>query len=253
ERLNVSIMNGSWSQIVVAGKQVDVYDLPGAARPRFGVLFLHGVGLETLRANAACTRVLDEAGLACLCPHGQRCWWADRICAEFDPHLTAERFVIDHVLPVFAQRWGIGERAVGLCGISMGGQGALRLAFKYAKRFPAVAAISSALDYHELYGQGTPLDDMYDSKEQCRQDTALMHVPPHDAPPHIFFCIDPDDEDWYRGNDRLVEKLRALGVEHVSDLSTRAGGHSWQYFNAMAPRALRFLADALEKESRRLL
>ena len=135
----------------------------------------------------------------------------------------------------------------------MGGQGALRLAFKHPAEFPVAAAISPALDYHELYGQGTPLDALYDSKEQCRQDTALMHVPPFRPPPHLFFCIDPADALWYRGNDRLHEKLNALGVPHTLDLTTRAGGHSWQYFDRMADRAVRFVHAGLEQESRRLL
>jgi S-formylglutathione hydrolase FrmB len=156
-------------------------------------------------------------------------------------------------VPYFGARWGVGPRAIGLLGISMGGQGALRLAFRNPAVFPVAAGIASALDYHEYYGQGLTLDEMYDSKEQCRQDTALMHVPPANPPPHLFFCIDPDDSDWYRGNDRLHEKLTALGVEHIADLTTQAGGHSWAYFNRMAEPALRFVYQGLEKESRRLV
>ena len=135
----------------------------------------------------------------------------------------------------------------------MGGQGALRLAFKHPELFAAAAALAPAIDCHELYGQGTPLDDMYDSKEQCRQDTVLMHVHPSHFPPHILFCIDPEDVRWYRGNDRLHEKLNALGIPHEIDFTTRAGGHSWDYYNHMAERALGFLFAGLEHESRRLL
>ena len=80
-----------------------------------------------------------------------------------------------------------------------------------------------------------------------------MHVHPSRFPPHVFFCIDPADRDWHRGNDRLHEKLNALGVPHTMDLETQAGGHSWNYFNHMAGRAIRFLADGLDQESRRLL
>src|SRR5262249_19738543 len=145
---------------------------------------LHGVGRESLRGRPAFTRLFDALRLACVCPQGQRSWWADRICPEFDPQLTAERYLLDHVLPFFHSRWGFGPRAVGLLGISMGGQGALRLAFKYPARFPVAAAISPAIEYHQLYGQGPPLDEMYDSKEQCRQDTALLHVSPLQFPPH---------------------------------------------------------------------
>ncbi len=246
-------MGGTWARVSIAGKQADVYDPPGEGRPRFGVLFLHGVGLETLAANPTYTNLFAELGLACVCPHGQRCWWGDRVCAEFDPQITPERYLLDSVLPYFDTRWGLRPRAVGLLGISMGGQGALRLAFKHPALFPVVAAISSALDYHDLYGQGTPLDEMYDSKEQCRQDTALMWVPPFHPPPHIFFAIDPGDARWVRGNDRLHEKLNALGVPHTLDMTTRAGGHSWEYFNHMAGPAVRFLHAGLEQESRRLL
>jgi S-formylglutathione hydrolase len=245
-------MKGTWSRETIGGKPADVYELAGA-RPRFGVLFLHPVGLETLVDRPPFTRVLDELDVVCVCPHGGYSWWTDRVGRDFDPNVSAERHIVDRVVPFFHSRWGIAPRGIGLFGISMGGQGALRLAFRHAETFPVVAGIASAIDYHELYGQGLSLDEMYESKEQCRQDTALLHVPPFNPPPHIFFCIDPDDADWYRGNDRLHEKLLALGVEHTVDLATRAGGHSWDYFNRMAEPALRFIFQGLERESRRLV
>jgi esterase/lipase superfamily enzyme len=245
-------MADTWSEEIVGGKRADVFSPAGVCQPRFGILFLHGIGLETLRDRPAFTRWLEELHLACVCPHGQRSWWGDRICLEFDAHLTPERYLIDNVVPYFKQRFEMESRRIGLLGISMGGQGALRLAFKHPDLFPAAAGIASALDYHELYGQGTVLDSMYDSKEQCRQDTALMHVPPYNYPPHLFFCIDPADTLWLRGNDRLHEKLNALGIPHIVDMTTEAGGHSWDYFNFMAERVLRFLHSALDQEARKL-
>jgi S-formylglutathione hydrolase len=246
-------MRGTWETVDIAGKRAEVFEPAGSVRARFGILHLHGYGLETLSDRPVFTRLLQELGLACVCPHGQRSWWADRVCTEFDPQVTPEGYLLDSVLPAFRERWELGPPAVGLQGISMGGQGALRLAFKHPGLFPVVAAISAAVDYHELYGQGTPLDELYDSKEQCRQDTATLHIQPSDYPPHIFFCIDPDDTQWLRGNDRLHEKLSALGIPHEIDFTTRAGGHSWDYFNYMAPRVERFISSGLEQQSRRLL
>jgi esterase/lipase superfamily enzyme len=246
-------MTGSWVVAEIAGKPADVYEPPGPSRPRFGVLHLHGVGLETLRDRPAFTRLFDELKLACVCPFGQRSWWADRICTEFDAHITPERYLLDHVVPFMRERWGLGPRGIAVQGISMGGQGALRLAFKHPQLFPVAAGIASAIDYHELYGEGSPLDAMYNSKEQCRQDTAPLHIHPAHHPPHLFFCIDPDDARWFRGNDRLHEKLTALGVPHETDLATRAGGHSWDYFGHVADGVVRFLVAGLEQESRRLL
>jgi esterase/lipase superfamily enzyme len=246
-------MNGTWSRTDISGKPADVYDLPDSTKPCFGILHLHGAGLHTLLDRPAFTRLFDELRLVCICPHGQRSWWGGRVCAEFDPRMTPECYLLECVLPFFRQRWGLTSRGIGIQGISMGGQGALRLAFKHPNLFPVVAAISPAIEYHELYGQGTSLDEMYDSKEQCRQDTAPMHIHPSQFPPHIFFCIDPTDTAWLRGNDRLHEKLNALGVPHEIDMTTHAGGHTWDYFNYMAERVVRFVYRGLEQESRRLL
>lgn len=240
-----------WTTINIAGKPSDIFEPEG--KPRFGVLFLHGVGGETLIDNPVYTKLFADQRLAVVSPHGKRSWWADRICEEFDARLTAEKHLLQNVVPFFQERWSLAPPAIGIFGISMGGQGALRLAFKHWKAFPVVAGIASALDFQEAYGQGTPLDEMYDSKEHCRQDSAILHIHPSHYPPHIFYCIDPDDDVWYRGNDRLHEKMAALGVPHDLDLTTRARGHSWDYFNRMAERTVKFLVGGLEKESRRLL
>jgi S-formylglutathione hydrolase len=241
-----------WTVVDVGGKPLDVFD-PSGSGSRLALIFLHGVGQETLPERAVYTRRLEEEKIACVCPHGDVSWWTDRIWPAFDAEVSAEQYVVGQVLPFCRQRWGVPERGVGLLGISMGGQGALRIGFKHPRLFPAVAGISSALDYHEWYGQGYSIDQMYDSKEQCRQDTALLHLHPAHYPRRIFFCIDPDDHDWVRGNDRLHEKMNALGVPHEIDFTNRAGGHSWEYFDHMAARSISFLRDSLDQESRRLL
>jgi pimeloyl-ACP methyl ester carboxylesterase len=242
-------MDGTWTTTDIAGRPADLYE--PATRPRLAVLSLHDADGQTLRGRDAFTRPFSELGLACVCPHAGPSWWVDRPTPAFPGPLTPERYLLDQVVPWLHDRWGVGPRQVGLLGAGMGGQGALRLAFKHPDLFPAVAGIASAIDYYELYGSGTALDETYDSKEQCRQDTAPLHVHPSRVPPHVFFAIDPDDP-WYRGNDRLHEKLSALGVPHEIDFTTR-GGHSWQYFERMADRAVRFVHAGLVQEGRRLL
>jgi S-formylglutathione hydrolase len=244
-------MSATWTAVDIAGKTADIFD-PAISPPRFGLIYLHGVGQEKLVDRPVYTRLLDELRLGCVCPRGGYSWWSDRICPDYDAARTAERYILDDVLPYVLQRWSLPVRSVGLFGVNMGGQGALRLGFKHPEIFPVVASVAPAIDYHEYYGQGTALEQMYDSKEQCRQDTALLHVHPTHWPRHVFFCCDPYDS-WHRGCDRLHEKLSALGVPHECDLTTRAGGHTWDYYNAMAGRVLRFLAAGLEQEGRRLL
>jgi len=240
-----------WSRTAIAGKPADAFDPPGGP-PRFALVYLHSVGCESLAANAAWTAELARHRVACCAPAGMRSWWADRVCPEFDPELAAEKHLLENVLPWVAARWQP-LKSVAVAGISMGGQGALRLGFKYPERFPVVAGIASAIEYDRRYGQGTPLDDMYRSREACRQDTAGLHIQASKYPPHVWFACDPADDEWHRGNDRLHEKLLALGVPHEADLDTELGGHSWAYFDAMAPRLFAWLTNAMGKQSRRLM
>src|SRR5271168_4496569 len=109
-------MNGIWSSANIADTPADIYDPPGPTGPRFGILHLHGVGLETLRDKPALTDLLAVLNLACVCPHGQRSWWGDRVCSEFDARITPERHLLDNVLPFFRQRWELSPRAIGLQG-----------------------------------------------------------------------------------------------------------------------------------------
>src|SRR5262249_50250944 len=136
----------------VAGRRVDVY-VPGGLTPAAAVLFLHDLDGHI----PSITPLLGELGIAALAPHGGPCWWADRLCPTFDPTRTPERWLLDEVVPfAAAQNWPVG----GLVGVGMGGQGALRLAFRHPKTFPAVAAVNAAVDLHDFYGRGTPLDQM---------------------------------------------------------------------------------------------
>src|SRR5262245_45256767 len=133
-------MPSGWSSVEIVGKTVDVFDPPSP--PRFAALFLHPHGLESLLGNSAYTEQLARRNLACLCPHGQRGWWLDRVAAEFDASLTPEKFLVEHVVPFARNRWSLGPRGLGVFGISMGGQGALRLAFRHPQMFPVAAGIA---------------------------------------------------------------------------------------------------------------
>src|SRR5579863_7480331 len=114
-------MPGCWQRFDIGGKPADVYDVAAGAKPRFGILFLHPFGLETLVDRPAFTRLFDKLRLVCVCPHTQHSWWTDRICFEFDAHISAERYLLDQVVPFFGQRWDVRPPAIGLLGISMGG------------------------------------------------------------------------------------------------------------------------------------
>jgi len=244
-----------WSRAQVAGHVVELYEPSTPSEHGYVLLYLHGVHLQSLSANAVYTGEFARLGLRVIAPQTGRSWWADRICPDFDPAITAERYVLDAVLPFVHERWGTTPPRVALLGTSMGGQGALRFSFKYPARFPIVAALAPAIDYQVRYyeeEEGT-LAQMYDSPEAIRQETATLHVHPLNWPRNIWFCCDPADRRWHESTERLRSKLAAIGIPHDYDLETQAGGHSWTYYDHMAAKALGYIAERLERERLRVV
>lgn len=244
---------GTWSEETVGGHPCDVYEPPQRNEHGFAVIYLHGVHLHRLVDKPAFTEQFARHGLPVVAPITRRSWWTDRICHEFDKSLTAERHVLDNVLPYVTQRFGAKDRGVALLGISMGGQGALRISYKHPVRFPIVAAISPAIDFQNRFDDEEAIQQMYSDPEAVRQDTATLHIHPLNWPRHQFFSCDPADYDWWESADRLRMKLYSLGVPHECDLETSGGGHSFDYYNRMAARAVNFIAERLDQERRRLI
>ena len=249
-----------WSMIDVAGHPCECFDPPGAA-PGIAVIYLHGVRERMLRESNGLREAIETAGLRALAPRTGRSWWLDRIIAPFDSRVTPERFVVDEVVAEVGRRFGVKPPLIGLVGTSMGGQGALRLAYRHPTVFPVAAAIAPAIDFHlalrdlhaipdgDLFAN---LYEIYGDVERARQDTAILHVHPLNWPRHQWFASDPDDWQWHDGAERLHGKLAALGIPHTAVLDLRAGGHGPAYYDSVAPEAIRFILTALEAESRRL-
>ncbi len=173
---------------------------------------------------------------------------------EFDASVTAERYVVANVTAWIRDTWNVAPPRIALLGTSMGGQGALRIAFKHPRQFPVVAAISPAIDYHHrMSEEDETLPLMYADKEDARQDTATLHVHPLNWPRHTWFCCDPVDERWHESADRLRMKLAALGIPHGCDLETSGGGHGFEYYNRMAEAAVAFLVERLDSERLRVV
>ena len=228
-----------WQSQSVAGHEVDFYE-PQRDRSPIALVFLHDRDGLALCHEPIATGLLESRGISCYCPLSGESWWSSRVCSAFDSKRSPERWLLDDVLPWLEERRPPSDTCLAIAGVGMGGQGALRLAFKYPERFPIVAAMNAALDHHELHGEGGPLDALYASREHCRQDTAILHVHPLRLPRHIWFAAERADR-WFRGNDRLHEKLTALGVAHAFEAACRLEG------------LLAAVTSACREEGRRLL
>lgn len=246
--------NNSWSNVDVEGHRCRVFEPARPSPHGFVVVYLHCSEAASLGNYPAFVQEFERHGLRVIEPVTGRSWWTDRIWPEFDATISAESYVLERVVPYLAERWGAQAPRLALLGISMGGQGALRMAYKFPNVFPTVAAISPAIDYQKRIIEGVDpgLELMYRDAEEARQDTALLHIHPLNWPRNQFFCCDPADVRWHDSADRLRMKLWSLGVPFECDLETTGGGHSFQYASRMAERAVGYLADRLERERLRI-
>jgi len=243
-----------WSDVQVAGHTCQLFEPGKSSEHGYTVLYLHGSHLERLADHPRVVREFEKHGLRVVAPLTGLSWWADRKSPDFDPDISAEEYLLQHVLPFLREHWQCEPPQIGLMGVSMGGQGALRLAYKHPKTFPVVSAICPAVDFQQKIEEGDPvLSRMYDDPESGRQDTATLHIHPLNWPQHQWFCCDPEDLRWWESADRLRMKLSSLGVPFECDLETQAGGHTWKYFARMAIPAVDFLANRLERERLRIV
>lgn len=235
---------------------------------RYPVLyFLHGLGdnEQALIKSGAWNIVerLRETGkiadFLIVTPQGDRTYYIN----SHDGSVRYEDFFIREFIPAIERRYRVRQTRAdhGIAGVSMGGYGALRFAFKYPQMFTAVAgqmpalyenvppfvraaaAISpraARLDIGNVFGN--PFDEKYWEAQSpftlVRTNAARLH--------QLKIYFDCGDEDGYgfdagaRALDRL---LSDKGVAH--EFHIYPGGHDWMYVVQHFPQVLEFESQAI--------
>ena len=127
---------------------------------------------------------------------------------------------------------------VFLCGLSMGGYAALRLAGKFPDRFAGASAHSAitADDQFDLV-IAEPRSG-WSSAPEDRSTLAALTLTPRPAPFRFDCGI---DDPLLPANRRLHAELEALGLAH--DFEIRPGGHNWAYWSNAIDQSLLFFTD----------
>ena len=171
-----------------------------------------------------------------------------------DGRVRYEDFFVYEFLPAMQKKYRIsasrGGRAIS--GISMGGYGALRLAFKYPQMFSSVSAHMPALMEHMPTGAGyaglaaymgtafgKPLDAAFWDK-----NTPFVFARSADLNGlRIYFdCGDHDDYGFDAGARALDKLISVRKIAHESHIYP--GGHNWQYVSQHLDASLQFHSRA---------
>ncbi|HUS18724.1 MAG TPA: alpha/beta hydrolase family protein [Terriglobales bacterium] len=166
-----------------------------------------------------------------------------------------EGFFIREFLPAMEQRFRLNAGRAGraITGISMGGYGALRFAFKYPQLFTSVAAHSAALIERMPQGAeyagivnilgsafGVPFDASF-----WERNTPFFYAKTF-RPNGLRIYLDCGDRDDYgfdqgtRALDRLLGSRKIAHEAHIYP-----GNHGWAYFAEHLDESLVFQSKAL--------
>lgn len=213
-------MATQWERSDLVGHEFEVF-APEDRRSDVVVLFLPDYGGRA-SASDALTASFADRGVAAIAPAGESCWWLDRRERNFDDELTPIGYLLEHVVPFIEVTFNVRSPAIKLLGDGVGGQGVFQLAFRRPRDFPAVAAIDPAIDFHEIYGRGTPIDEIFENREEARQETAILRLHPAGWPRRMRLIADRTGF-WFGGADKLDMKLKSMGIPIETTFVESAG------------------------------
>ena len=239
------------------------YEEEGARRYPV-VYLLHGLGGRdtdwlTMGGLAATADRLIGAGeippVIVVMPDGADSWYVDSaaVGGPGDYETAIGHDLIAHVDATWRTVAHRGGRAIA--GLSMGGYGALRLAFTEPGAFAAVAGLSAAVFPDVATADaapgglgifrtafGAPFDPArFDRLNVYALVDGLAAV---DDPPGVYLtCGDDDGFGLWRTNIELFLDLRDAGIP--VEFRMTDGGHTWSLWGREVADALRFLAGRL--------
>ena len=227
-------MGRSIKNVVVTPRQ---YHLTREESSYYPVLYLlHGAYgcYSDWSKKANLHRLADKYNVIIVCPDGQDSWYFD---SPVDPKMQFETYVskelvayIDSHYRTYANRY---MRAI--TGLSMGGHGALFLAFRHPDVFWSCGSMSGNMDITQFPDQWHIKDRLgdYAGNEQRWRDHAVCNLVNQvkECPllPAQNIIIDDGLNDIFiQNNISLHEQLVEAGIDH--DFTVRPGRHSWDYW-----------------------
>jgi S-formylglutathione hydrolase FrmB len=227
---------------------------PGDYNPsrKFPVLYLlHGFSgnySDWIKKDPEVTRLSDEYHMIIVCPDGDfASWYFDspvKAGSKYETYISSELVSwIDRHYSTIASRTG---RAI--TGLSMGGHGALYLAFRHPGTFGAAGSMSGGVDlrpFPESWGLDQVLGKYSENPERWEKNSVINML--YLLIPNLLeLIIDCGTDDFFNMyNNKLHEKLLERKIPH--DYTVRPGGHTWEYWSNSIRYHMLFFHQFFEK------
>ncbi|MFN9803142.1 MAG: alpha/beta hydrolase [Bacteroidota bacterium] len=223
-----------------------------SATTRYPVVYLlHGSGgsyANWIKRVPQIRSLADQYKMIIVCPDGaSTSWYFDSpvdSSFRYETHVAKE--VPDHIDSAYKtiqDRWG---RAI--TGLSMGGHGALFIAFRHAERFGICGSMSGALHVSVIrkgYNVEKRLGDTVVNASYWR-DWSVLNVIDNYPKDSLRILIDCGTEDRVIPMNRLVhEKMLRLKIPH--EYLERPGEHNWPYWENAIQYQLFYIQQQFNK------
>jgi S-formylglutathione hydrolase FrmB len=201
------------------------------------VYLLHGAGgkysdwVTNVPDKQTVQKLADEYDIIVVCPDGNvTSWYFD---SPVDPAYKYETYISSELVTYIDGHYSTIKNRSGraITGLSMGGHGALYLAFKHQDVYGACGSMSGGVDLRPFPDNWdiTKRLGKYSEYPQRWADNSVINLTYLLTPNSLAITFDCGSEDFfYKVNNQLHEKLLETNIPH--DFTSRPGGHSWEYW-----------------------
>ncbi|MGI8555085.1 MAG: alpha/beta hydrolase [Pyrinomonadaceae bacterium] len=224
----------------------------------FPVLYLlHGLSgrFDNWLTNTKIVEYAKDFPGVIVCADGGDNWYAD---APHLPHHSYESYFFDELFPAVERNFKVGKNksSRAIAGLSMGGYGAFKFAFRRPEMFCFAASMSGAFHAaevcddaeNEIWREIHPSVNNVFSDENVRAENNLFQIAedfPADKISELpFFYFDCGRKDVFlKVNRRLNKIFQRRGIAH--EFRQFAGGHDWNYWDEHIVHILKLTAKKL--------
>jgi S-formylglutathione hydrolase FrmB len=186
-------------------------------------------------------RYVEGLPLIVVMPDGGRSFYCDAVeGAAYETHLVRDVVgFADRFFPTLASRKG---RAI--CGLSMGGYGAVKLALKFPETFGSAVSHSGALAYTRRSELAPEFRRIFGPSASGGKDCPFALAERADRETFPALRFDCGTEDGLLEENRAFHRhLRDLDLPH--EYEEFPGGHNWAYWDLHVQEAIGFHRRAL--------
>lgn len=218
------------------------------AGAQFPVIYLlHGYGgnyADWIRQVPDLKLYAEQYQIMIVCPDGNNSSWyfdsPETAASKYETYISKELISwIDKNYPSLKDR-----RARGITGLSMGGHGALFLAFKHQDVFGTAGSMSGGVDLRPF-----PLNwnisaqlGKYAEHPGRWDDNSVINMTHLLTPGSLKLIIDCGTEDFFYGvNYAFHQKLVDRNIQH--DFISRPGAHNWDYWRNAVQYQVLFMSN----------